>query len=68
MIEALSKPPIIKFTPGAPYTLDDLKVDLFGKQIIEAFEERRRIEDENSKQEKIYNSDIDVIHNCNSNT
>lgn len=67
MIEALSKPPIIKFTPGAPYTLDDLKVDLFGRQIIEAFKERRRIEDENSKQEKIYNGNINNSFNDNFN-
>ena len=42
MIEVLSKPPVIKFTPGAPYTLDDLKVDLFGKEIIEAYENNQK--------------------------
>lgn len=48
MIEALTKPPVFKFTGESQYTLDDLKVDLFGKQIIEAYEERRKVSNENN--------------------
>lgn len=40
MIEALSKPAIIKFTPGAQYTLEHLKADLFGEAIARACEEK----------------------------
>ena len=42
MGNVLDKPPILKFTPDADKTLEDLIVDLFGKKIIDEYERRIR--------------------------